>query len=318
MNEYPDTLGSSFIGSDSANVDKYIENMYEDAWRILTKYVPKSWLTQKSFKNYPITVNSTKGTGYVILPTDYFMISSFKMLGWQVQSNTAIEETELVVRIQSNDYTRGTSLRPICTISTKDISLVPVDVKVVGEEAVEKTNLPDGKWYCTVTKKIHAFRGDSTNWKGLHAGGSYNIGDVVLFDNNGYKVYYCGVDGNTDDPTGAGWTELTEIVPSKVLYKDELYYMGSSSGLEELSLTLGICQILNYYSLPKGLTTHTVEEAFYIPLPVSLTELSDNDEIGQGAKLIEPLAYVTASCVYSSFNSELSKTILEIGINLIK
>lgn len=70
--------------------------------------------------------------------------------------------------------------------------------------------------------------------------------------------------------------------------------------------------ILEYYSLPKGMT-HTIEEALYIPL---IEPLSDSTELNE--KLFIPLAYLCASMVFQIFEKPtiaqaLEKTVTEIN-----
>src|ERR1035437_620129 len=58
-----DAQGVSFTGADSAQIDKYIEGSYVDAWRRCAKVMPRAWLGNK------------------ILPTTSGIITNVSILG---------------------------------------------------------------------------------------------------------------------------------------------------------------------------------------------------------------------------------------------
>ena len=194
MNEaqMADSQGNSFIGANSAQVDKYIEGSYENAWRILANLVPRQWLTMNKCTN---TVQGySKGTGHIILPDDYYMLGCFKLNGWKKAVYEASVEDERVASIQSNPYTRGSVLRPVCTIS------------------------------------------------------------------------------NVLTTTGS---------------------------------TTSIQRALNFYtSEAEDGSTPSVDIFLYVPCITPLTELSSDDELDLKTEIIEPMAYVTAGCVFTIFGQE--------------
>ena len=130
MNESRAEGSAVFTGADTAQVDQYIEDTYIDAWRRCAAIVPRGWLK----KNYLFltaseeepddgsrsihVANLENGTGYVLLPPDFYMFYSFKMSGWKKVVYEALEENEQVTSIQGNEYTRGSEIRPVCTLST--------------------------------------------------------------------------------------------------------------------------------------------------------------------------------------------------------
>jgi hypothetical protein len=139
-----------------------------------------------------ITPDLPNGTGYIVLPADFYLLTALKMKGWQKAVYEAAVENEKTASIQSNEWTRGSTIRPVCTISNK-------------------------------------------------------------------------------------------------LVKD----------------TNEIKQVLNYYSLQKGLASHTVEDALYVPVCKALKDIEDTDADPNPLKLseqiIEPLAYLSASTVFTMF-----------------
>lgn len=187
MNEasMADASGNMFIGADSAQIDRQIEGSFVDAWRRCVKVMPRSWFANKTFKNTAgLVPNLAQGTGYVVLPTDFYLLSSFRMQGWQKSVQEASIINELVSAIQSNEYTRGSEIRPVCVIDLDEVS-------------------------------------------------------------------------------GA------------------------------------IKNVLRYYSLKKGLSTHVVEQAIYVPVVKPLKEINATDELNLSDQVIEPLAYITASTVFT-------------------
>ena len=49
-------------------------------------------------------------------------------------------------------------------------------------------------------------------------------------------------------------------------------------------------RVLRYYSLPKGLSEHTVEKAIYVPIPSSIEGKEDGYDLKISAQVLEPLA----------------------------
>lgn len=179
--------GLVMVGADTTQVDRHIEGTFVDAWRRCIKVMPRMWFGNKSFISAEKIADLTNGTGYIILPDDFYLLTSFKMAGWQKAVMEASVENERTANIQSNEYTRGSIIRPACTLSVKNVS-------------------------------------------------------------------------------------------------------GS------------LKNVLNYYTLPKGLQTHTVEEAIYIPVIKPLSEVSDpTTELGLSDQIIEPMAYLSASTVLTMF-----------------
>ncbi len=179
-----DPAGTMFIGADTAQVDRQIEGSFVDAWRRCVKVMPRSWFANKSFKTAGMVSNLAQGTGYVVLPEDFYLLSSFRMQGWQKSVQEASVINELVSSIQSNDYTRGSEIRPVCVIDLEEVS-------------------------------------------------------------------------------GA------------------------------------VKHVLRYYSLAKGLTEHLIEQAIYVPVATPLKEIPTDTDLGLSDQVIEPLAYITASTVFT-------------------
>jgi len=168
-----DTSGNNLIGADTAQVDRHIEGSFVDAWRRCVKVMPKAWFKNAVFSSSMLFADLDRGTVFIVLPDDFYLLTALKMQGWIKAVYDAYVENEKTASIQSNEYTRGSEIRPVCTISNK------------------------------------------------------------VVDNN-------------------------------------------------------VKQVLNYYSLKKGLDKHVVEEAIYIPVCKPLNEYELNDDLGLDAQILEP------------------------------
>lgn len=180
-----DKDGNSFVGADAAQVDRYIEGSYVDAWRRCATVMPKAWFKNVSFSSETHTPNTVEGIGFVVLPEDFYLLNSFKMTSWRKAIYDVYIENERTSSIQSNEYTRGSQIRPVATISTKMVGGVPK-------------------------------------------------------------------------------------------------------------------QVLNYYSVPKG-TQDTIEEAIYIPVAEAIKDAALTLDLELDHRIIEPMAYLSASSVFTIF-----------------
>ena len=110
---------NSLLGADTAQVDRYIEGSFVDAWRACARVMPRVWFRNLSFASSQLVSDISNGTGYVVLPDDFYLLTGFKMQGWKKGVYEAFINNEKTASIQSNEYTRGSTIRPVCTISNK-------------------------------------------------------------------------------------------------------------------------------------------------------------------------------------------------------
>ena len=198
MNEanMADEQGRMFVGADTAQVDRQIEGSYVDAWRRCAKVMPREWFENKSFKSNSPIPSLADGTGYVQLPDDFYLLSRFKMRGWQKAVYEASVENERVASIQANEYTRGSEIRPVCTIGVEDVS-------------------------GTIKK------------------------------------------------------------------------------------------VLRYYSLKKGILSHTIEQAIYVPITKSMKDMDKSEQLNLADQVIEPIAYIAAATVFTMHGKDKIASSLE-------
>jgi hypothetical protein len=197
-----DTLGNSMLGADTAQVDRYIEGSYVDAWRQCAKVMPRNWFENKDFTDRVPTPNLAQGTGYVVLPDNFYLLTAFRMTGWKKTVYEAGIEDEKISSIQSNEYTRGSTIRPVCTISSE-------------------------------------------------------------------------------------------------------WHNGEIRG------------VLNYYSLPKGLSAHKVEKAIYVPVVEPVLGKMDDYELRLTEQVIEPIAYLSAATVFTMFEKyDIAKALEQRAISM--
>jgi hypothetical protein len=263
-----DKEGNSYVGADSAQIDRYIEGSYVDAWRRCAGVMPKSWFKNERFDFYPLISNLTDGTGYVILPNDFYLLNSFKMSSWRKPIFEAFIENERTSSIQSNEYTRGSEIRPVGTISLKDISSIIEGLLLY----------------------------DVTFWQNDEPEASIDTNTWFDTDTNILKIK---VDGAWID------VDFSESPDGSLITFGGKYYSlknGSTTPtFTEVKISNGIAQVLNYYSVQKGLLSHTISEAIYIPVATSIKDIDGDSDLGLNHRIIEPMAYLSASSVFTIF-----------------
>lgn len=116
LNEAGSIDGAEMLGADMTTLNVQIEKLFPAAYRRAIKILPRTWFEASSFADSDLVGNGPDGTGYIILPTDFIALSSFKMQGWKTPCLQAQEETIQINRKQANEYTRGTPMRPVCVI----------------------------------------------------------------------------------------------------------------------------------------------------------------------------------------------------------
>ena len=116
-----DAEGNSYIGADTAQIDRYIEGSFVEAWRRCASVMPKAWLQNLSFTGAS-RVDRNDGTGYIVLPKDFYLLNIFQMPGWNKAVYDAYIENERTSSIQTNVYTKGSTIRPVVTISSEVMS----------------------------------------------------------------------------------------------------------------------------------------------------------------------------------------------------
>lgn len=304
MNEagMTDVDGASFLGANNAGIDRYIEGSFENAWRMLATAVPKAWLTNRSFANYPVVSNIPIGIGHVILPDDFYLLVSFKMAGWQKPVFEASIEDERVSAIQSNRYTRGSTVRPAAVIS--NLHITEFDESVVEINATTPNDITYREAYTIFSHYLregkYFYTDVSTSYKGTWVSGgpggsNYNMFDLVYYA--GYLWVSLGDDHSVipSDETTA-WKKLVETTAP---------------------VTGSIKQILKYYSLPAGVI-HAIEDAIYVPSVTPLVDIDPDSTIDINQRIIEPLSYVTAGVVFTIFQKDqLAASLTEKGLLMI-
>lgn len=267
-----DKDGNSYVGADSAQVDRYIEGSFVDAWRRCAQVLPKAWFKNERFDMYPKVENLSDGTGYIILPSDFYLLNSFKLKSWRKPIFDAYIENDRTSSIQSNEWTRGSEIRPAGTISNKIFEFVPNVSNVITYFQDDTPPFPINYaqiYYNPDTFGLYKPSAGMSGWE-LFGYAVYKKGDIFKFGNTFYIL--------TNNPAQDQWHELKEI-----------------------KINPGITQVLNYFSLQKGLSEHVIEEAIYIPVANNLIEYAGEDELGLDHRIIEPMAYLSASSVFTIF-----------------
>lgn len=147
MNElgWNDTESNAFIGSDTTKVKGHINKVFVDAWRKAVNILPKTYFTIKDFSKQQFFPDTTTGTGYIVLPDDFYTLFSFKIKGWQVESETIYDSSEPIARIQANEYTRGNVCRPVCIKNKRAIERIEVAESIIEiKDTLDYYSVPKG------------------------------------------------------------------------------------------------------------------------------------------------------------------------------
>lgn len=147
MNElgWNDTESNAFIGSDTTKVKGHIEAAFVDAWRKAVNIFPKTYFTIRDFSDQKLVSDIPHGTGYIVLPEDFYSLVSYKMRGWQVAGETLIPSSDPIARVQANEFIRGNVARPVCVLSNKSIKeRVGDEIIPTQKDVLEFYSVPKG------------------------------------------------------------------------------------------------------------------------------------------------------------------------------
>ena len=147
MNElgWNDTESNAFIGSNTTKVKGHIESVFVDAWRKAINIFPNTYFTIKDFSDRKLVSDIPIGTGYIVLPEDFYSLVFFRMKGWQVASDILIPYSDPIARLQANEYIRGNVVRPVCVLSNKTIKeIVGDEIVYIQKDVLEYYSVPVG------------------------------------------------------------------------------------------------------------------------------------------------------------------------------
>lgn len=143
-----------FIGADTMQVDYHIGKVYTDAWRYCFNkideagnyMIPREYFKIKDFSTSNLVQNIALGIGYIILPEDYYALYSYRMKGWSVPVKGAITQDDDLYYLQSNEFTRGSYIRPIAVDTIKPFKKrVNGEVIIDTKRVLEYYSLPKGR-----------------------------------------------------------------------------------------------------------------------------------------------------------------------------
>ena len=295
-----DAQGVSFTGADSAQIDKYIEGSYVDAWRRCAKVMPRVWLGNKSFKTTTGIISTftlgsgTGGAGFAI--GDILQsINSFNFKNFVVATFTVgtigalgvitsitminpgsgyfVNEQVFLIKLTGNGHIYQDDTRPS---QDTDLQFSVNTITSLANDPV--SDLPNGIGYINIPSDFYLLTSlKMVGWRKA-------VREAALANDR------------TDNIQSNEYTRGSTIRPVVVIDNKEV------NGY--------IVPVLNYYSLPKGLPSHVVEEALYVPTVEGLETLGDDDDLNLDMRIIEPLAYLSASSVFTIFEKyDISKAL---------
>lgn len=157
MNElgWDNTESNAFIGSDTTKIEGHIEAVIVDAWRKAIDILPKAYFSIKNFSDQKFVPDTATGTGYIVLPDDFYMLSSFQLNGWQKEVVTLFENSDSIASIQANEYTRGNICRPVCIKNKRSIQRPNVTPTIYDfKDTLDYYSLPKGRSH-TIIKALY-------------------------------------------------------------------------------------------------------------------------------------------------------------------
>ena len=113
---WDDSSSGMFLGGDVSKTERLVDSLFVDGWRRGVDLLPRHWFNQSSFVRSPHYADVASGTGFVVLPVDFYVLASFRMEGWRKGVFRAVEEDDTVLAVQSNEFVRGNVCRPVCTV----------------------------------------------------------------------------------------------------------------------------------------------------------------------------------------------------------
>ena len=115
---------------DTLTLEQIIESKIEEAAQIVEATAPNSLLDNGiSFASQPVTWYADTpgyGSGYLVLPSDFLRLQSFKMTDWDYGVTSVVREGEPLYAQQYSRFPgiRGNIQRPVVTISNRPQGLV--------------------------------------------------------------------------------------------------------------------------------------------------------------------------------------------------
>jgi hypothetical protein len=116
---WDESFAGAFAGSDTTKVERMVEAVFRDAWRKGVALLPKDYFASESFADRTLVFDVAAGTGFVVLPDDFYLLKVFALKGWRKGCFVAVEENDAVAAVQSNGFVRGNFVRPVCTLSER-------------------------------------------------------------------------------------------------------------------------------------------------------------------------------------------------------
>jgi len=272
-----DAGGNSFTGADAVGVDRLIEASYPDAWRRVAKVAPRTWLGNKSFKSqigviatFTLTDQAASGnTGFAVNDLVYILSQTGQKAYFKVDTvNVATEVTAISLVSSGSGF----------LVSNYDATVYSGAGDIVGDMFIHidtistvlnnpVSSLTEGIGYVVLPDDFYLLtKFKMTGWK------------VATMEAALANTRVANIQSNEH-------TRGSQIRPATVINNKEV------DG--------AIKQVLEYYSLQKGLASHTVEEALYVPIVESIEDKADTYELGINDQIIIPLAYLSAATVFT-------------------
>jgi hypothetical protein len=268
-----DVTGTSFSGADNTQIDKHIEGSYVDAWRRIAKVAPRMWLGNKSFKSNigiidTFTFNGGANEGFAVNDTIYITNNTGKRAIFKVLTVTETEPQTVSLVSCEEGFSASSYFATVLTglgDITGDVVISVTAIKTITNDPIK--SVAEGTGYIILPDDFYLLtKFKMEGWKVAAMEAAVSNSRVANIQSNEY-------------------TRGSQIRPVVVI--------------DNVDTGAAIKSVLKYYSLPKGQTTHTVEEALYVPVVKEMSTLGIDDNLGISDQIIEPLAYLSAATVFT-------------------
>jgi hypothetical protein len=104
------------------NLDIIINSFLDPAAKLIHQVVSPTLINGVIATATPTPLTSPdNGSGYVVIPSDFIRLQSFKMVSWDIDVNEPITSADPKYKMQKNIHLRGGAIKPVCVINRKKV-----------------------------------------------------------------------------------------------------------------------------------------------------------------------------------------------------
>lgn len=269
-----DRNGDTFTGADTVSLDRLIESSYVDAWRRCANVMDRTWFRTKNLiiaYDKLRSVSIVRGSrGFVVgdtvdvredTPNGYhatLIVNDVSLPDGRIKGLDVVDSED--------GFETGSNLIIVSTSGAGDIGIADLDLRVQRTERGHIPNFLNGTGYVILPSDFYLL--SKFQMKGWHK----PVTEATILNDR-----VSNIQSNE-------YSRGSEMRPCVVVEQENI--KGEAR------------EVLTYYSLPKGIgQEHVVRTAMYVPMCKELRELGLEDRLDVDIRVLEPLAYLSASTV---------------------